>query len=98
MTRPTTLALLLAVALPLAFGQAGAAELAPAGAPANMIEEETGGTPLESIGEEAAIAGDGDDLPGDEDPMARTEAEMIQSADEDGCTGSVGADCPGGDN
>lgn len=102
MTRLTPMPLLIALVVFLTFaepgGQAVAAELAPAGAPAQMIEENTGGTPLESIADEAAMAGDGEARPEDEDPMARTEAGMIESADEDGCTGSVGADCPGGND
>jgi coenzyme F420-reducing hydrogenase alpha subunit len=58
---------------------------------------------LESIADEAAEVGADDDagLGGDERPaggMEGVEDEMIDAADSDGCTGAMGATCPGGDN
>jgi hypothetical protein len=96
MTR-TALPLLLAALV--AGGSAVAAERKPV-LTDEVIREETSSTPMESIADEAAIAGEGNmaNEPADRDPMALTEDEMIQSADTDGCEGSDGMGCPGGDN
>jgi hypothetical protein len=55
-----------------------------------------GGTPLESIGEEAAETGDGGNLE-DADPVSREVGDMIRSEDADGCEGNMSVDCPSGE-
>jgi hypothetical protein len=60
---------------------------------------------VESIGEEAAEVGadDAADVAGDDEDrsaggMSTVEDELNAAEDDDGCTGAMGATCPGGDN